>query len=148
MWFLTGFKIVWSLLTGGGVQGVLKYVTGFLGKLSDNKTTVTVAETQANATIDVAALKTAAIELHEQNENFKLRWGWWGERYLMLFAALGPVIHSNAIYFDSIPFWRHPVGSWGIARAPGVYEGQELKVIAAVVGYSVARAGIAAMFRK
>lgn len=148
MWWLSGIKIVWSVLTGGGVSGVVKEVGAYLGKVSDNKTSVAVAETNATKEVDLAGIQAGAAELHEQIDLAKLRWGWWGERYLMLAAALGPVAHSDAVYFDSIPFWHHAVGSWGIARAPGVYEGQELKVIAAVVGYSVARAGISALIGK
>jgi hypothetical protein len=72
----------------------------------------------------------------------------------VLAAALPPVMHSGAVYLDSIPFpypaWQtwwfsiamHVQGSWEVARAPGVYEGQELSILAAVVGYQLAQTGV------
>lgn len=148
MWWWSAIKIGWSMLTGGGVSDVVKEVGSYLAKASDNKTALERDKVGAEVTLDVAALTAHTKEQEDANDLRKYRWGWWGERYLMLFAALGPVIHSNAVYLDCIPFWHHEVGSWAIAKAPGQYAGQELKVIAAVVGYSVARAGVAGLIQR
>ena len=96
------------------------------------------AATGADRDVAIATLQANVAAYHEQNDLSKLRWGWWGERYLLLCAALPAVIHSGAVYLDSTFKF-----GWAIARTPGVYEGQELQIIAAVVGYTVIKSGFA-----
>jgi hypothetical protein len=136
------------------------------GKIVDATSTVLVNNSNNAAQtrrVEVGAGRDVAIEtihanagaFREQMSLAALRWGWWGTRYLLLAAALPPIIHSGAIYLDSTPFpylmwgeaWlpavaTHVQGSWEVARAPGVYEGQELQIIAAVVGYQLAQTGV------
>jgi hypothetical protein len=66
----------------------------------------------------------------------------------LLFIALPPAFHSGQIYLDSCALFfpifgdglfslkpiLHEVGSWHVGRAPGVYEPQELKILATCVG--------------
>lgn len=152
MWSIILAAVNW--LSSATFGKIVDGVSGVLKNRSDNAT--------ATHTIDVTSGRDVAIEdihanaqaFHEQTELATLRWGWWGTRYLVLAAALPPVMHSGAVYLDSIPFpypvWQtwwfsfamHVQGSWEVARAPGVYEGQELSIIGVVVGYQLAQTGV------
>ena len=93
------------------------------------KTDAQIARIGAAKETDLAQIQAATAAMHEQAALATLRWGWWGTRWLMLAAALPPIVHSGAVYLDST--FRF---GWTVARAPGVYEGQEVQVIATVVG--------------
>ncbi len=93
--------------------------------------------TGAERDVIIAQTQASASAYHEQMQLNALRWGWWGFRWLLVAAALPPVIHSGAVYLDSTFKF-----GWAIARAPGVYEGQELTIIAAVVGYQLGQTAI------
>lgn len=95
----------------------------------NKKTDAQIAQIGATKETDVAKIQAATAAMHEQAALATLRWGWWGTRYLMLAAALPPIIHSGAVYLDSTFKF-----GWAISRAPGVYEGQEIQIIATVVG--------------
>jgi len=95
----------------------------------NKKTDAQIAKIGADKETNVAQIQAATAAMHEQAALATLRWGWWGTRYLMLAAALPPIVHSGAVYLDSTFKF-----GWAVARAPGVYEGQEIQIIATVVG--------------
>jgi hypothetical protein len=97
--------------------------------------------TGAERDVVLAQMQANSAAFHEQQQLAALRWGWWGTRWLLVAAALPPIVHSGAVYLDST--FRF---GWAIARAPGVYEGQELTIIAAVVGYQLGQTAIAGLF--
>jgi hypothetical protein len=112
------------------------------------------AATGAERDVVIAQTQANSAAFHEQREEAKARWGHWSTKLLIFCAAFPPIMHSGAVYLDSIPFpylaWQtwwfavqtHVQGSWAVARAPGVYEGQELTIIAAVVGYQLGQTAI------
>lgn len=119
---------------------IVQPLLGYLSKRTDADLQKFVTGTEAERDTQIAHIRANAEAFHEQQALAALRWGWWGTRYLLLAAALPAVYHSGMVYLDSCPFflwWPHEVGSWSVGRAPGVYEGQELQIMAAVVGYQL-----------
>jgi len=112
-------------LSSSAFGAIANGVVAVLNKRTDAQIT----QIGATKETDIAQIQSATAAMHEQAALATLRWGWWGTRYLMLGAALPPIIHSGAVYLDST--FRF---GWAIARAPGVYEGQEIQIIATVVG--------------
>ncbi len=122
MWFLAQMV---SWISSSAFTSLANGVVSVLNKKQDTAVVKLNVDGATNAQI----IQAGTAAMHEQAALATLRWGWWGTRYLMLAAALPPVIHSGAIYLDST--FRF---GWAIPRAPGVYEGQELQIIAVVVG--------------
>jgi hypothetical protein len=104
-------------------------VVSVLNKRSDATVAINTANVGAGKDVDLAQINASVAAMHESATLAALRWGWWGSRWLMVAASLPPIIHSGAVYLDSTFKF-----GWAIARAPGVYEGQELSIIATVVG--------------
>lgn len=133
-----------SLFTGPVISvfgnALVKPLLDFLGAKTNADAEKFTAQVGADRDVAVATLQAHVAAAEDAKEVSMLRWGWWGERYLLLAAALPPVIHSGAVYLDST--FRF---GWNVPRAPGVYEGQELTIIASVVGYSVIKSGFGAM---
>jgi hypothetical protein len=123
MWTVLLGLVNW--LSSSAFGAIANGVVAILNK----KTDATITQIGATKETDLARMQAATAALHEQAALATLRWGWWGTRYLMLAAALPPIIHSGAVYLDST--FRF---GWAISRAPGVYEGQEIQIIATVVG--------------
>lgn len=152
MWTAILTAIKW--LSGATFGKIVDATSKVLVNRSDNATASHKTDVEAGRDVSIETIHANAQAFHEQQQLATLRWGWWGTRYLLLAAALPPVLHSGAIYLDSIPFpyliWEswlpsietHIQGAWHVARAPGVYEGQELSIIAAVVGYQLAQTGV------
>jgi hypothetical protein len=144
MWTVILLAVKW--ISGSAFNSLATGVVSVINKKADAAVAIHSADVGSGERVDVAQISANVAEMHEQAALAKLRWGWWGTRYLMMAAALPPIIHSGAIYLDSVPFpfvgwgtwWfsinSHVMGSWAVARAPGVYEGQELSIIATVVG--------------
>ena len=154
---------MWTLLLG-----LLNWFSSAtFGKIVDAASTVLVnrsnnaaatrqTEVAAGRDVSIETIHADAAAFHEQEALAAVRWGWWGTRYLLLAAALPPIYHSGLVYLDSCPFfiwphfdgwwlalWNaHEIGSWNVARAPGVYEGQELTIIATIVGYQLTQTGV------
>jgi hypothetical protein len=118
------FAIV-NWLSSSAFGAIANGVVSVLNK----KTDAQITQIGANKETNLAQIQAATAAMHEQAALATLRWGWWGTRYLMLAAALPPIIHSGAVYLDSTFKF-----GWAISRAPGVYEGQEIQIIATVVG--------------
>lgn len=118
----------WLLdLIGSGVvkamgESILVPILRTLEKKTD-------AETERQKLIVGAAIETGRV----QAENFRLMWGWWGTRWLMLLAAIPPCIHSGAVYLDSTFKF-----GWAIAKAPGPYEGMEIQIVLGACGIQAA----------
>ncbi len=112
-------------LSSSAFGAIANGVVSVLNKKSDAQIT----QIGAIKETDIAQIQAATAAMHEQAALAALRWGWWGTRYLMMTAALPPVIHSGAVYLDSTFKF-----GWAVSRAPGVYEGQEIQIIATVVG--------------
>ena len=104
-------------------------VVDVMNKRTDATVAINSANVGAGKDVDLAQINAQVAAMHESAALAAIRWGWWGTRWLMVTACLPPIIHSGAVYLDSTFKF-----GWAIARAPGVYEGQELTIIATVVG--------------
>ena len=118
-----------SWLSSSAFAGLANSVVSVINKKADTKVAINHDNVTAGEAIDLAQLNASVSKMHEDAALATLHWGWWGSRYMMMAAALPPIIHSGAVYLDSTFKF-----GWGIPRAPGVYEGQELSIIATVVG--------------
>jgi hypothetical protein len=125
-----------SWISSAAFTSLANGVVSVLNKRSDSAVAIDQANVGAGKEVDIAQINASVAMMHEQATLATVRWA----------AALPPIMHSGAVYLDSIPFpylaWQtwwfeieqHAQGSWAVARAPGVYEGQELSIIATVVG--------------
>jgi hypothetical protein len=118
-------------------DGIVSPVLSYLGQRSNADLQKFTTAVGAERDAQVALIQANMAAYHEQTQLAALRFGWWGTRWLLIAAALPPIVHSGAVYLDSTFKF-----GWAIARAPGVYEGQEINIIAAVVGYQVAQTAV------
>jgi hypothetical protein len=119
-----------NFLSSGAFTAIANGVVNVLNKRTDAR----IAQIGANKETDIAAIQAGVTVLQAQAAGNAQRWGWWGTRYMALAAALGPIIHANAIYLDSTFKF-----GWAIAKAPGPYEGLELEIILGCVGILTAQ---------
>jgi hypothetical protein len=140
------FERVGASIVGGAVSRVLQpFVDAWLKskQLNNDK-----AKVESDA--DGAAYHTAITAASQsERDNIPLKQvllSRWEIRVLMVMAALPPIVHSGAIYLDSTfcnaKFKCTAIGTWlgmpwHVAQAPGVYEGQELSIIASFFAYGV-----------
>src|SRR4029078_10065235 len=128
MWTAILAAINW--LSSGAFTAIANGVVNVLNKRTDAK----IKQTPADRAGDTAQIDAAVPILQAQAAGNSQRWGWWGTRYMALAAALGPIIHANAIYLDSTFKF-----GWAIAKAPGPYEGLEVEIILGCVGILTAQ---------
>jgi hypothetical protein len=128
MWTAILAAINW--LSSGAFNAIANAVVNVLNKRTDAK----IAQVQANKETNVAEIQAAIPIAQAQAGVFQQKWGWWGTRYMALAAAVGPIIHANAIYLDSTFKF-----GWAIAKAPGPYEGLEVEIILGCVGILTAQ---------
>ncbi len=128
MWTAILAAINW--LSSGAFSAIASGVVNVLNKRAD----VRIAQVQADKETNVAEIQAAIPILQAQAAITQQRWGWWGTRYMALAAAIGPIIHANAIYLDSTFKF-----GWAIAKAPGPYEGLEVEIILGCVGILTAQ---------
>lgn len=69
-----------------------------------------------SATVEINAQKIAAN-------------AWWGARLIILTAGWPAAVHMAAIFLDSMPFYLHAVGSWGVPRPPAPYDQYERDIV-------------------
>lgn len=92
------------------------------------------------ANIDLEGFKTAAgfdteaykawLSAVTEANNAKLAANaWWGAKLIILTAGWPCAIHLAAVILDSLPFWGHPVGSWGVPRPPAPYDQYERDIV-------------------
>jgi len=128
MWTAILAAINW--LSSGAFTAIANGVVNVLNKRSD----ASIAQIQANSDVDVASIQASIPIVQAQAAISQQRWGWWGTRYMALAAAIGPILHANAIYLDST--FRF---GWAVAKAPGPYEGLEVEIILGCVGILTAQ---------
>jgi hypothetical protein len=128
MWTAILAAINW--LSSGAFTAIANGVVNVLNKRTDAR----IAKVQADKEGDIAAIQASIPIAQAQAAITQQRWGWWGTRYMALAAALGPIIHANAIYLDSTFKF-----GWAIAKAPGPYEGLEVEIILGCVGILTAQ---------
>lgn len=123
MWTAILAAVNW--LSSGAFTAIANGVVNVLNKRADAR----IKQIEADRAVDTAEIGAAVPILQAQADSYKQRWGWWGTRYMALLAALGPIVHANAVYLDSTFKF-----GWAIAKAPGPYEGLEVQIILGCVG--------------
>src|ERR1700737_3851349 len=126
---MTIILAVLNWLSSKEFTAVATGVVEVLNKRTDATVAINTTNVGAGKDVDLAQISAGVAAMHESAALATLRWGWWGTRWLMVAACLPPIVHSGAVYLDSTFKF-----GWAIARAPGVYEGQELSIITTVVG--------------
>ncbi len=111
-------------LVGGGLikvmgESIITPIIGYLGKKSDER---------------VSVMQVGLEEYRVQSGIYSKQFEWWGTKFLMLGAAVPPLLHSGAVYFDSTFKF-----GWAIAKAPGPYEGAEIQILLGVIGLAAAK---------
>jgi hypothetical protein len=114
---------VFGLITGG----MLTPIANLFGKYMDAKSSEFAAAVKGDQDVAIAGIQAQA-------QLASMRWGSRLERALYACAAFPPILHSGAVYIDSTFKF-----GWNIPRAPGLYEGNEFTIIAAVLGIISAR---------
>lgn len=154
-WFLTGGIGAFASIFG---DSILKPVTDFLNKRMDAKTEQMKAEGILVGEVTVASINATVEENKIRERIYALQFGWAPFRWLVFFAALGPVLHYFMVFLDSsCPSYfglgasltladgtvinRGGCGMW-IPAAPGGYQAEEWKVIAALLGFLTVNKGI------
>lgn len=69
-----------------------------------------------SATVEISAQKAAAN-------------AWWGAKLIILTAGWPCAVHMAAVMLDSLPFWGHAVGAWGVPRPPAPYDQYEHDIV-------------------
>lgn len=54
---------------------------------------------------------------------------WWGAKLIILTAGWAAAIHFAAVMLDSLPFYGHAVGAWGIPKPPPPYDGYQRDIL-------------------
>lgn len=92
------------------------------------------------ANIDLEGFKTAAgfdneaykawLDANTEANRIKVTANaWWGARLIILTAGWPCAIHLAAVILDSLPFWGHAVGAWGIPGPPAPYDQYERDIV-------------------
>ena len=147
---LTVILSIINFVSGSAFQGIVKAVTGVIGKISSDQATEFTAA--AGAERDVLVARMQADSQAYQTRVALLRGMFWLQVVLLL-AYAGPVWHSLLVYLDSCPFlplftfehWfelaPHVVGSWHVPALPGNYGTEEWQIIASLLGIQTAAVG-------
>lgn len=69
-----------------------------------------------NASVEVARIKAAAN-------------AWWGAKAIVMIAGAPCALHMAAVMLDSMPFWGHVVGSWGVPKPPAPYDQYQRDIV-------------------
>lgn len=110
----------------------------WLTSVSNDSATKFVAATGAEKDVVVAQMQTNAAVYHDQAMLAQTRSSLWWMNFLVFLAAIGPVTHFTSVFFVS----TIPALHWVVDAVPKAYAEQEFKVIATIVGYSIANNGI------
>jgi hypothetical protein len=110
-------------LVGSGIvsafgNAILTPVLNHLGKKSDNE----LEGFKSGNAADIAQSK-ALLEAHLENNRMKAAQNaWWGARMIVLTAGWPAALQMAAVFLDSMPFYSHAVGQWGIPKPPAPYD--------------------------
>lgn len=92
------------------------------------------------ANIDLEGFKTAAgfdteaykawLSAVTESNNAKLAANaWWGAKLIIIVAGLSASVHMASIFLDSMPFWGHSVGQWGVPKPPSPYDQYQRDIV-------------------
>lgn len=124
------FSWVLSLLASPLLSKVLDYFQTRANNELTKYTTGVQADTQV-----ILAQVNAEIERQKQVTTQAIAdKGWWVTAWMKPSAFYISLSHYAAVVLDSIPWFGHRVGSWGIPELPGQYASMEQSIILVCVG--------------
>ncbi|WP_439357808.1 hypothetical protein [Bradyrhizobium sp. DASA03007] len=113
----------------------------YLGKKSDNELEKIKATIGGDVQLNVAELRykvevarMAADMRRDDREH-------WFTAWMVPCAFAIFIIHIAAVVFDSIPLLGHEVGSWQVAKLPGLYADMQYNIVMTICGV----AGVASL---
>jgi hypothetical protein len=122
------------------IPGLATAVVTWLSKKSDSDLEKFKTAVGGDVTLNVAELRykvevarMAAQMRSDDREHWFTAW--------MVPTAFGIfILHVAAVVFDSIPLLGHEIGSWAIAKLPGVYADMQHDIILTTCGVASASA--------
>jgi hypothetical protein len=117
-----------KLITGGigsAISGILAPIFGYMTTARNDD----LSGFQSGVGSDTDRYKSylsATVQMAQIRASQNM---WLGARILFLIGAAGPVLHSTGVYLDSLPWFGHVVGSWGIPRVPAPYDDREGQIV-------------------
>lgn len=115
--------MIWTVISGA--IGLAKQILGYQEKKLD--TNLEAFKTAAG--IDhqsYAAYLQAQVAVNGQKLAAN---AWWGAKLIILTAGWAASIHFAAVMLDSLPFYGHAVGAWGIPKPPPPYDGYQRDIL-------------------
>lgn len=111
---------------------VLKLIPGLAGKFLDwqvQRANVELDGFKTAAGFDNAAYMAWLNATIEINRIKLANNAWWGAKAIILTAGWPCAIHMAAVMLDSMPFYGHAVGAWGIPKPPAPYDGYQRDIV-------------------
>ena len=115
-----------------GIFTLLQLVPGLAQKFLDwqvQKANVTLDGFKTAAGIDVQAYQAYLNALVETNKAKLAANGWWGAKLIILVAGGSASFHMAGVFLDSMPFYGHLVGQWGVPKPPAPYDQYERDIV-------------------
>lgn len=116
----------------GLLFSALKVIPGLAEKFLDwniKKANIDLEGFKTAAGFDNEAYKAWLSATVETNAQKAAANAWWGARLIILTAGWPCAIHMAAVILDSLPFWSHAVGAWGVPRPPAPYDQYERDIV-------------------
>lgn len=113
----------------------------YLGKKSDNELEKIKATIGGDVQLNVAELRykveiaRMAADMRKDDREH------WFTAWMVPCAFAIFIIHIAAVVFDSIPLLGHEVGSWQVAKLPGLYADMQYNIVMTICGV----AGVASL---
>lgn len=116
----------------GWIFFVAKLIPGLAEKFLDwqiKRANIELDGFKTAAGFDTEAYKAWLGAVTEANSAKLAANAWWGARLIILTAGWPCAIHMAAVMLDSLPFWGHAVGQWGVPRPPAPYDQYERDIV-------------------
>jgi hypothetical protein len=113
----------------------------YLGKRSDNELEKIKATIGGDVQLNVAELRYKVEVARMAADMRKDDREHWFTAWMVPCAFTIFIIHIAAVVFDSIPLFGHVVGSWQVAKLPGLYADMQYNIVMTICGV----AGVASL---
>jgi len=113
----------WSIITG--VLGLAKSIVGYQEKKLDTN----LEGFKTASGIDHQAYSAYLQAQVVTNGQKQVANAWWGAKVIIFTAGGAASLHFSAVMLDSMPFWGHEVGSWGVPKPPPPYDGYQRDIL-------------------
>jgi hypothetical protein len=132
--------MLFSILLGL-VPKLGSWFVDYLSKRSDNELEKIKATIGGDVQLNVAELRykveiaRMAADMRKDDREH------WFTAWMVPCAFMIFIIHIAAVVFDSIPLLGHEVGSWQVAKLPGLYADMQYNIVMTICGV----AGVASL---